>query len=74
MPIIAVAGRKGGVGKSTIVGNLAAEFAAMGSRVIVLDADLLLLPCGPSKVLMNTNLGRGLSSWLEESRTLSFPS
>ena len=164
MAIIAVAGRKGGVGKSTIVGNLAAEFAAMGLRVIVLDADpqhslaawaaqgegmlshcvdkvkggnaetlrvkarsaekaadivlidtppgmpetayqaalvadLLLLPCGasrldlfsvkealslalkaraerrskrprirfvPSKVLMNTNLGRGLSSSLEE--------
>jgi ATPases involved in chromosome partitioning len=164
MAIIAVSGRKGGVGKSTIVGNLAAEFAAMGLRVIVLDADpqhslaawaaqgegmlsrcvekvkggnaetlrakaraaeksadivlidtppgmpetayqaalvadLLLLPCGPSrldlfsvkealslalqaraerrskrprirfvpsKVPMNTNLGRGLSSSLEE--------
>jgi chromosome partitioning protein len=164
MAIIAVAGRKGGVGKSTIVGNLAAEFAAMGLSVVVLDADpqhslaawaaqgegmlsrcvekvkggnaealrakarsaeraadivlidtppgmpetayqaalvadLLLLPCGPSpldlfsvkealslalkaraerrskrprirfvpsKVLMNTNLGRGLSSSLEE--------
>jgi len=39
MAIIAVAGRKGGVGKSTIVGNLAAEFAAMGWSVIVLDAD-----------------------------------
>jgi chromosome partitioning protein len=39
MAIIAVAGRKGGVGKSTIVGNLAAELAALGSRVIVLDAD-----------------------------------
>jgi chromosome partitioning protein len=164
MAIIAVAGRKGGVGKSTIVGNLAAEFAAMGRSVVVLDADpqhslvawaaqgegmlarsveklksgdteglrakarslekgvdivlidtppgmpeiayqaalvadLVLLPCGPSpldlfsvkealslalkaraerrskrprirfvpsKVLMNTNLGRGLSSSLEE--------
>jgi chromosome partitioning protein len=164
MAIIAVAGRKGGVGKSTIVGNLAAEFAAMGRSVLVLDADpqhslvawaaqgegmlarcveklksgdteglrgrvrsleesadivlidtppgmpeiayqaalvadLMLLPCGPSpldlfsvkealslalkaraerrskrprirfvpsKVLMNTNLGRGLSSSLEE--------
>ena len=39
MAIIAVAGRKGGVGKSTIVGNLAAEFVAMGRSVAVLDAD-----------------------------------
>jgi chromosome partitioning protein len=39
MAIIAVAGRKGGVGKSTVVGNLAAEFAAMGRTVTVLDAD-----------------------------------
>ena len=39
MAIIAVAGRKGGVGKSTIAGNLAAEFAGMGHTVAVLDAD-----------------------------------
>ncbi len=39
MAIIAVAGRKGGVGKSTIVGNLAAEFALKGRSVLVLDAD-----------------------------------
>jgi chromosome partitioning protein len=39
MAIIAVAGRKGGVGKSTIAGNLAAEFDAMGHSVILLDAD-----------------------------------
>jgi chromosome partitioning protein len=39
MAIIAVVGRKGGVGKSTIVGNLAAEFAAMRRTVVVLDAD-----------------------------------
>jgi chromosome partitioning protein len=39
MAIVAIAGRKGGVGKSTIAGNLAAEFAAMGKSVIVLDAD-----------------------------------
>jgi chromosome partitioning protein len=39
MAIIAVAGRKGGVGKSAIAGNLAAEFAAMKRSVRVLDAD-----------------------------------
>src|ERR1035437_956945 len=39
MAIIAVAGRKGGIGKSTIAGNLAAEFASMGQSVIALDAD-----------------------------------
>ena len=39
MPIIVVAGHKGGIGKSTIAGNLAAEFAAMGRAVAVLDAD-----------------------------------
>ena len=39
MAIIAVAGRKGGIGKSTIAGNLAGEFAAMGRRVAALDAD-----------------------------------
>ena len=39
MAIIAVAGRKGGIGKSTIAGNLAGEFQDMGRSVIVLDAD-----------------------------------
>lgn len=39
MGIIAVAGRKGGIGKSTIAGNLAGEFADMGRSVVVLDAD-----------------------------------
>lgn len=39
MAIIAVAGRKGGIGKSTIAGNLAGEFHAKKRSVVVLDAD-----------------------------------
>ena len=39
MAIIAVAGRKGGIGKSTIAGNLAAELADMGWSVVAVDAD-----------------------------------
>ena len=39
MPIIAIAGRKGGIGKSTIAGNLAGEFAKSGRTVALLDAD-----------------------------------
>lgn len=39
MAIVAVAGRKGGVGKSTIAGNLAAEFESRKQSVRVLDAD-----------------------------------
>ncbi|HUA62385.1 MAG TPA: ParA family protein [Verrucomicrobiae bacterium] len=39
MAIIAVAGRKGGVGKSTIAGNLAGELVSMGHKVALLDAD-----------------------------------
>ncbi|MBI4905439.1 MAG: ParA family protein, partial [Acidobacteria bacterium] len=39
MAIVAVAGRKGGIGKSTIAGNLAAELVDLGRTVVVLDAD-----------------------------------
>ncbi|HLJ49188.1 MAG TPA: ParA family protein [Bryobacteraceae bacterium] len=39
MAILAVAGRKGGIGKSTIAGNLAAELTEMGWGVIAIDAD-----------------------------------
>lgn len=39
MAVVVVAGRKGGIGKSTIAGNLAAEFFAMGHTVAAIDAD-----------------------------------
>jgi len=39
MAVIAVMGRKGGIGKSTIAGNLAAEFVEMGQTVVAFDAD-----------------------------------
>jgi chromosome partitioning protein len=37
--IIAVTGRKGGIGKSSITANLAAEFDALGHTVAILDTD-----------------------------------
>lgn len=39
MAVVILAGRKGGIGKSTITGNLAAEFFAMGYTVAAIDAD-----------------------------------
>lgn len=39
MPVVAVANKKGGTGKSTTVVNLAAEWAARGRRVLVVDLD-----------------------------------
>lgn len=52
--VIAVTGRKGGIGKSTITGNLAGELVALGFNVRVLDTD-------PQQSLLGwANLGDGL--------------
>jgi chromosome partitioning protein len=37
--VVAVAQRKGGVGKSTVAANLAAAYAGLGERVALLDTD-----------------------------------
>lgn len=54
MAVIAITGRKGGIAKSTITANLAAELLALGRSVAVLDTD-------PQKSLVAwAELGDGL--------------
>lgn len=54
--VVAVASGKGGVGKSAVTANLAAELAGRGRRVGVVDADLN----GPSMARMLGAQGSGL--------------
>ena len=46
--VIAISSGKGGVGKSTIAANIAAELAFQGAKVGILDADIY----GPSQTIM----------------------
>ena len=54
--VYAIAGGKGGVGKTTTTANLAAAFAAAGYDAIAVDADLAMANLGP---MMGVDPGAG---------------
>jgi len=65
--VIAVTGRKGGIGKSTITANLAAELAALGRTVAILDTD-------PQQSLLHwAALGEGILSEIVEAVETDHP-
>ncbi len=67
MPIIATVARKGGVGKSTIIANLATEILALNSSVWVFDTD-------PQQTLFKEmSLGTGQLSKLVEPLDTNHP-
>lgn len=67
MAVIAITGRKGGIGKSTITGNLAAELTERGHSVRVLDTD-------PQQSLLAwARLGEGLLSRITEAVDTGHP-
>lgn len=67
MAIIAVTGRKGGIGKSTLTGNLAAELVELGYTVRVLDTD-------PQRSLVTwASLGEGLLAQISEAVDTAHP-
>ena len=61
--VIAITSGKGGVGKTSIVGNLGYAFAKLGKKVLILDADLglgnldVLLGLAPKYNLSHVILG-----------------
>jgi flagellar biosynthesis protein FlhG len=65
--VIAVTSGKGGVGKSNISVNLAVQFAAVGKKVVLLDADLGL---ANADVLCNVDLPANLSHVISRRKDL----
>ncbi len=67
MAVIAITGRKGGVGKTSLTANLAAELQALGHTVAVLDTD-------PQQSLKAwAGLGSGLLSEIVEAVDTAHP-
>ena len=61
--VIAVAGPKGGVGRTVVTVNLAAAFVRMGKRVAVIDANLQF---GDAAVYLNIKPKRTIYEWVKE--------
>ena len=67
MRVISVTSGKGGVGKTTVVANLAQALCNMGKRVLILDADLGL---GNMDVMLGLNPRYTISHVLKEEKRL----
>ena len=63
---ILVVNRKGGVGKTTLVTNLAAAYAQGGKRTVLIDAD-------PGQCLVVDCLTLWLNNWLDELHIRRYP-
>ena len=69
MPVVAVINYKGGVGKTTIVANLAAELAWRGRKILLLDLDaqasLTFSFIRPDKWEQDLEQDRTIKSWFD---------
>ena len=75
--VIAITGGKGGVGKSTLAVSLAGTYSSLGSRVLMIDADLgmadlnLLLGVAPTKTMLDVVEGCDPSEVIVENHGIS---
>ncbi|MEW6412653.1 MAG: AAA family ATPase [Candidatus Zixiibacteriota bacterium] len=59
--IVSLLSGKGGVGKTVLVVNLAERMAALGARVLVVDADI---NCGNTHIIANTGCDYGFKEFI----------